>query len=149
MFQHQITHQIAPAVAIAAVAVGTGDTQNGNTIDTQDAESIAFAVQFGAITAGAVTTLKVQAGSASDGSDMADVAGASVSVPVSASDKVVWAPEIHRPTKRYLRVCVTRATANAVIAGGVALLGRQGVEPPAATSTQGGTTPPPVLVSVP
>lgn len=149
MFQHQITRQLAPAVAIAAVAAGTGDSQNGNTIDTQGAESIAFAIQFGVITASAVTTLKIQAGSASNASDMADIPGATVAVPVSASTTVVWAPEIHRPTKRYLRVVVVRATANAVIAGGVALLGRQQIEPPAATSTQGGVTTPPALVSVP
>lgn len=149
MFKHTISQTLGIDVAVAATAAGTGDSINGNPIDTQGYESVAFAIQFGTITASAVTTIKLQAGNASDGSDAVDVPGASVSVPVSASGKIVWGPEIHRPTKRYVRPVVVRATANAVIAGGTALLGRAAVQPAPTSTNQGVIAAPVVLVSVP
>jgi hypothetical protein len=147
MFQHNISRVLFSDRAMVPVAAGTGDTQNGDTIDTAGYESIVFLVYLGTLTSGAVTTIKLQYGSASDASDMADITSGSVSVPQSTGGgKVWWSVEVHRPTKRYLRVCVVRATANAVINGAVVLMGRAAIQP-----TQQGTNAagfvPTVLVS--
>jgi len=147
MFHHNITRTLGADIAVEPAAAGQ-TAVNGKTIDAAGFESVAFLVSFGAITAGAVTGIKIQAGDESDGSDMADIAGSAVSVPDSASNKGVWSAEIHRPTKRFLRAVVTRGTANAVVNGGFALLGRAGVQPPDAGANMVDAVPP-VLVSVP
>jgi hypothetical protein len=104
-------------------------------------------VNFGTLTAGAVTTLKLQYGNAANGSDMADVAGSSISIPQSTgSGQTFLSVELHRPTKRYARVAVVRSTANAVINSGFVLLGRGGYLPPAQGVNAGNVTPA-VLVS--
>ena len=69
-YQHNVSRNVYNDIAMAPVAAGTGDTQNGIIIDTAGYESIQFTVYFGALTAGAVTTLKVQYGNAANGSDM-------------------------------------------------------------------------------
>lgn len=103
--------------AMDAVAAGTGDSVNGDIIDAQNANGgLDFSLHLGAITATAVTTAKIQHGSVADGSDMADITGASVSIPDTADGKLVEI-EIAEPIKRYHRIVVTRATANAVING--------------------------------
>lgn len=141
MMFHNIHSQVKLDRAMDAVAAGTGDTQNGDVIDTAHYESILFAVYFGVITATAVTTIKVQEGNASDGSDMADIANSSVSVPDTGDSKLWLSYEIHRPTKRYLRVTVTRATANAVINGAFVMLARGGFLPPAQGANAGNVCP--------
>lgn len=148
MFKHTISQTLFTDVAIAPVAAGTGDTQAGITIDTAGYEAILFGVYLGTITASAVTTIKVQAGDAANGSDMADISGASVSVPDTGDDKLWLATEIYRPTKRYLRVAVVRSTANVVINGGFVLMGRSAIQPAPQGANAGNVTPT-VLVSVP
>lgn len=128
MHRHNITRVLGGDVAVAPAAAGQ-TAVNGIAIDTRGCESIAFLVQFGAITAGAVTSIKLQQGSAADGSDAVDIPGSSVTVPDTASNKGVWSAEVHRPSKRYVRPVVVRGTQNAVVAGGFALLGRSGVQP--------------------
>jgi hypothetical protein len=98
-----------------AVAAGTTD-QEGSVLDMQGFESVAFLVAFGEITASAVTSVKVQQGTASDGSDMADLAGTGVTVADDDDDQCVLV-EVHRPQERYVRVVVDRGTQNAVIDG--------------------------------
>jgi hypothetical protein len=137
---------------MSPVAAGTGDTQTGDIIDTFGWESIAFGVSFGALTAGAVTGLKVQYGNQANGSDMADVAGSPISIPqATGSNQVWWSAEIYRPTKRYLRVAVVRATANAVINAAMVMMFRSLIGPPTqgpnAGNGGGGPAGPPILIS--
>ena len=96
--------------------------QNGITIDRSNFESVAFLVEFGAIAATAVTSIRVQQSDAL-ATGFADIPGASVSV-ANDDDEGVASIEIESATKRYLRVVVHRATANATIDGGVAVLHR-------------------------
>jgi predicted ribosome-associated RNA-binding protein Tma20 len=98
-----------------AAAAGTTD-QESAVLDMQGFESVAFLVAFGEITASAVTSVKVQQGAASDGSDMADLAGTGVTVADDDDDQCVLV-EVHRPQERYVRVVVDRGTQNAVIDG--------------------------------
>ncbi len=97
---------------INATAAGTGDI-NGSIIDMKGFDAVTFIVGFGAITAGALTSIKAQHGSASDLSDAADIKATLISVADTDDNKLV-ALEIE-PTERYCRVVVSRGTANAVV----------------------------------
>lgn len=105
---------------INATAAGT-TAVNGAVIDMQDFETVTFEASFGTLTATQVTGLKAQAGTASDGSDMADITGASVGPLADGDGNKMLVLEVVRPQKRYVRCVVTRGTANAVIDGVVAV----------------------------
>ena len=102
-----------------AVAAGTTDI-NGSVIDMQNWEGVMFIVLFGAITAGAVTSIKAQQGTQSDLSDAADLEGTSVSVADDDDNKAFYL-DIYRPGERYVRPVVDRGTQNAVVDGIVAI----------------------------
>lgn len=99
-----------------AVAAGTSD-QTSSRVDSSDCESVVFIAAFGAITAGAVTSMKVQQ-SSDDGStdDYTDLEGTCVTIPDTASNKVAVI-EVKRPQKRDLKLVIDRGTQNAVIDG--------------------------------
>lgn len=100
-----------------AVAAGTTDI-NSDSIDMQGFDSASFVVSLGTITAGAVTSAKVQ-GSADDSSwnDLADT-GLTIA---DDDDNQLFVLEVDRPQHRYLRCVVDRGTQNAVVDGIVAL----------------------------
>jgi hypothetical protein len=78
---------------------------------------------------------------------MAAIPNSSVNVPqATGSGQCFWSVEVHRPTKRYIRAAVGRAGANAVINGGVVVMVRAGILPPAQGPNSGNVTPP-ILVS--
>jgi hypothetical protein len=148
-FFHNITRHLYQDIAMAPVTAGTGDTQTGNVIDTAGFEAIAYQVSLGTLSAGAVTTIKLQEGNAANGSDMADVTGSSISVPqATGSNSLWWSAEVVRPTKRYSRVAVVRATGNAVINGANVVMARGANEPPVlGANNAGGNVAPVVIVS--
>lgn len=102
-----------------AVAAGVTN-QNGSVSDMQGYDGIMYIAFFGAITATGVQGLKAQQGVQPDLSDGADLAGSLVAVPDTGSNKCAVL-DVYRPQERYLRPVVTRATANAVIDGVVAI----------------------------
>jgi hypothetical protein len=105
-----------------AVAAGTSN-QNGAAVDTQGFQGVRFLVAVGAITATAVTSIKVQEGNAANLSDAADLAGSGIAIAADGSDdNSVFVVDVYKPAKRYLRVVVLRGTANAVIDGAFAEL---------------------------
>ncbi len=101
------------AVTPTAGVAGTSAI-NGTTLDVQGFEGIIAYVRFGAIVAGAVTSVKIQHGDASDLSDAADITGSSVTVADTDDEKAVVI-NLHRPLKRYVRVVVSRGTQNATV----------------------------------
>lgn len=107
--------------AVAPTAAGTTDV-NGRTIDMAGFEGVAFCVNFGTLTATQVTKIKMQQGAASDGSDMADLAGTLSGAMGDGDSGKSLATCIIRPSKRYVRCVVDRGTANAVINYGVGVL---------------------------
>ena len=108
-----------------AVAAGTSD-QNSSSVDMKSYDAVTFCVGFGAITASAVTSIKVQG--SDDDSAWSDLAGTAVSVADSNDDKIVLA-EINCPQQRYLRCVVDRGTQNAVIDFAVALQSKANAAP--------------------
>jgi len=101
-----------------AVAAGTSDVEP-TTIDMQDFESVMFIVTFGAIVAGAATTVKAQQ-SAASGSGEADLLGTSQTV-ADDDDNQAFVIDLVRPGKRYVRPVVTRATQNSTVESIIAI----------------------------
>lgn len=102
-----------------AVAAGTSDV-NSNIIDMQNFDGVIFVTSFGAITSGAVTSVKLQQDTDSAGGTMADLEGSAQSVADDDDDQIV-VHDIYRPRERYVRVVVDRGTQNAVINSIVAI----------------------------
>lgn len=115
----RLTDQIEmqQAITVAAGAAGTSAIE-GSVIDMgeagKEADGVLFVVQVGPVVAGAVTSLKVQQGDASDLSDAADLAGTSLSIADTDDNKVKFL-QVIRPRKRYLRLYASRATQNATL----------------------------------
>lgn len=111
-----------------AVAAGVTD-QNGTSVDTLGYEGVAFVAAFGALTAGAVTSLKAQQSSDNGVADaFADLKGTGVPLPDSGSNKVLIL-DVFRPRERYVRPVIDRETANAAIDGVYAILYGAAEEP--------------------
>jgi len=97
-----------------AVAAGV-TTINSSSVDMQGFESVTFAVAFGTIVAGAVTSVKVQSSSDDGSSDaFADLTDTSVTVADDADNGVTFV-EVVRPRERYVRCVVSRATQNSTV----------------------------------
>lgn len=105
-----------------AVAAGTSAITPTNGVDTAGFSAATFLVAFGALTAGAVTSFKIQQ-SDDDGSadDYDDLEGTGQTV-ADDDDNKVFVVTIRRPQKRYLKCIVSRGTANAVLDGIIAIL---------------------------
>jgi hypothetical protein len=100
-----------------AVAAGTTD-QNSSSVDMKGFAGCQFVAMFGAITATAVTSVKVQ--TSSDDSTFNDLEGTSITV-ADDDDNQAVVVDIGNPQERYLRCTIDRGTANAVIDGVIAL----------------------------
>lgn len=96
-------------------AVAAGDTDvNCSILDMQGFLGVSFEAFFGALTATAVTGIKVQQGDQSNLSDAADLEGSALAI-ADDEDNQVLITDIFRPLKRYVRLVITRGTADAVI----------------------------------
>ena len=99
----------------STVAAGTSGIIDATVIDMLDYEGVLFIASFGAITSGAVTKLKAAAlATSSPTATTDDLEGSSTDVPDTADDTVVVL-DIYKPTLRYIRPCVSRATQNSVL----------------------------------
>ncbi|MAV35188.1 MAG: hypothetical protein CMJ59_06985 [Planctomycetaceae bacterium] len=114
-----------------AVAAGTSD-QNSSSVDMKSYDAVTFVVGFGAITASAVTSIKLQG--SDDDLSFSDLAGTAITVADSDDDKIVLS-EINQPQQRYVRCVVDRGTQNAVIDFAVALQNKANKAPVTQSST--------------
>jgi hypothetical protein len=110
-----------------AVAAGTSDIESSS-IDMLGFEAVTFIVLFGAITAGAVTSVKAQQGKLSNMTDAADLKGTGITV-ADDDDNQLVVLEIDHPQERYVRCVVDRGTQNAVVDGIIAIQTKPRVEP--------------------
>ncbi len=117
---HNLTTSSKMARVSNAVAAGT-TAVNSSSVDMQGFESCTFLVALGAITTGAVTSIKVQQ-SGDDGvaDSFADLKGTSITIADTDDNKIALV-EVHNPRERYVRCVVSRGTANAVIDSIVAI----------------------------
>lgn len=104
-----------------AVAAGSAD-ENGASVDMQNFEGVMFIFLAGTLTATQVTTLKAQQSSDDAVADaFADILGSQSAAMADDDDNQCIILDIWRPTERYVRPVVERATANAVIDGVLAI----------------------------
>lgn len=101
-----------------AVAAGTSDI-DASSVDMQNYESVMFIVQFGAITATAVTSVKAR--QSSDDATFADLEGTAQTV-ADDDDNLAFIIDVVKPGDRYVKPYVDRGTANAVVESITAIL---------------------------
>lgn len=97
-----------------AVAAGFGDEVTGTGVDMQGYEGVLFICALGTITATGIPTLHAEQ-SAND-SSYADLEGTACAGTASDSNKLLIL-DIVRPSDRYVRPVLGRATANIVVDG--------------------------------
>lgn len=113
---NNISNQIKTTRVMNAVAAGTTD-QNSSSVDMSNFEGVRFIAAFGAITAGAVTSVKVA--QSADDTNWDDLLGSAVTV-ADDDDNQVVVIDVWRPIDRYIRCTIDRGTQNAVIDGVIA-----------------------------
>jgi hypothetical protein len=106
-------------------AVAAGLTLvTGSHVDMAAFDGVLFLFAFGTLTAGQVTTFKVQGGSQVGDGDQADLAGTAGGGAITVADadsNKLFALDIYAPQQRYVRPLIVRGTANAVVDGIFAL----------------------------
>ncbi len=108
---------VSPGVAAGTTAITPGG------VDTAGFDSVEFIAVFGTLSAGAVTSLKVQASNDDNVTDAwSDIAGSNTPVPQATGSNKAASIEVYRPVKRYLQPVVLRATGNAVLQSLIAIL---------------------------
>lgn len=131
---NQISNQIKTTRVNNAAAAATTDIDSSS-VDMLDYEGVRFTVLFGAIVAGAATSVK--AAQSADDSTFNDLEGTSQTV-ADDDDNQAFIIDVWRPIDRYVRVTVDRGTQNATVDGIVAEQYGPRVLPPTNDSTVGG-----------
>src|SRR5262245_41481115 len=111
----QLTNGVKTTQCKSAVAAGATDITDATAVDMQNFDGGRFIFSFGAITAGAVTSVAaagLATSSPTPGTD--DLEGTKITVADTDDDKIVIL-DIHRPQQRYISPFVKRATQNAVL----------------------------------
>lgn len=101
-------------------AAGTDDITT-DTVDTAGFDEVTWVVTLGAITANAVTSVKLQQDTDSAMGTAADLEGTSITIADDDDGQLVLTAII-RPTERYVRMIVDRGTQNAVVENITAIL---------------------------
>lgn len=130
--------KISQAITPTAGAAGVTDIE-GATLDMLGFEGVLMVVTFGAITAGAVTSIKAQSGAASDLADAADLVGTGQTI-ADDDDGEIRYIDLFRPVERYVRLYVDRATQNAVVASAEYIQYGPGVAPTTHAAVVSGET---------
>jgi hypothetical protein len=120
--------KVSIAVSHNAVAAGT-TVQNGTVIDTAGYDGVLFIAKFGALTANQVTSLQAQQDSVAAFTSNNNIAGSKTDAMADNASNKCLVLDVSRPTKRYVRAVINRATANAVIDSCIAICYRAGYKP--------------------
>lgn len=106
--------KISIALTASAGAAATTDA-SGAALDMSGWDGVLVIVTFGAITAGAVTTIKMQQDTSSAMSGAADLEGTLQTIADDADDKTFYI-DLKSPRESFVRVYIDRATQAAAIA---------------------------------
>ncbi len=102
-------------------AKAAGETaQDGTTVDMQNFEGVLFVALFGTLTATQVTSIKAQQ-STVKASGFSDLEDTKVGPLADDDGNKALVLDVKRARERYVRLVVSRATANAVIDGVIAI----------------------------
>lgn len=105
--------KITQAITVTAGAAAA-TAVNGAILDMAGWDGVLMVVQFGAIVAGAATSIKAQQDTVVGFGTAADLLGSGQTV-VDTADDTAFVIDIRRPTKRFVRLVVSRATQNATL----------------------------------
>lgn len=122
--------KITQAITVTNGAAGTTDIE-GVTLDMSGYDGVLMVVTFGAIVANAVTSIKAQQDSDSAMGSDADLEGTSQTV-ADDDDEQTFVIDVYKPTERYVRLYVDRATQNATVASATYIQYRASKVPTAA-----------------
>jgi len=106
--------KITQAITPTAGAAGT-TAINGATLDMTGWDGVLMVVTMGAITGSAVTSINAAQAAAST---FADLLGTGQTI-ADTDDEDIFVIDLYRPTERYVRIEVARATQNAVVSSAV------------------------------
>lgn len=109
----KITNAIAPADGVAGVS-----DINGAILDMSGFDGVLAIITFGAITSGAVTSIKMQQDTAAAMGGASDLAGTAQTIADDNDEKTFYI-DLSNPGERYVRLVVDRATQNAVVASAI------------------------------
>lgn len=110
--------KIVSLITPTAGAAGTSAINSSN-IDFANCEGALIIVHVGAVVSGAATSIKLQGGATT--SPTTDLEGTSQTIADTDDDTIKYI-DIRRPSLRYARLVVSRATQNATIGSAVAIL---------------------------
>lgn len=133
MFQNLLACTL-PQRIINATAAGT-TTITSSAVDTINGAGVLFVLFLGTLTATNVTTIKVQQSDDDGSTDTYDDVAGSAVASIDTQSNNMLAIDVSRPMKRYLKLVVTRATANAVLDGAIAIQYNPTLAPPTQHST--------------
>lgn len=104
-------------IAITSLAgIAASTDLNGAVLDMQGWESVLMICSFGVITATAVTGIRVEQDDAVGMGSANDLIGTAQAVADNDDEKTFYI-DLVKPLKRFVRLVVDRATANAVVSG--------------------------------
>lgn len=113
-----LTEKMKFTSAIDLTAAGTSDTVSGAVLDTAKFEGTICLVKFGPIVSGATTTVTVaMSNTLTTGGALEDETEHYSQAIAHTQDEDWWYLDLKMPTKRYIRMDVTRADQNATIGG--------------------------------
>lgn len=133
MFRNPTSDQLIDMITVDGtnytLAAGVSDVNTG-IVDTRGFESVTFVVIVGTIATSGTVDVKLQQGQASNGSDMADLAGTASTQFVDTSDDKTAIISAVRPQERYLRARIVRGDAgNSTILGVIVILSNPTMSP--------------------
>jgi len=111
-----LSENVEVSTAVTPTAGAAGQTAiNGTTLDMSGYEGVLILVRMGAITAGGAQSINAAQGAESDLSDAADLEGTKITI-ADDDDDQIFMIDLYRPTERYVRLEVARATQDSVVA---------------------------------
>ncbi len=103
--------KITRVISVTEGAAGATNI-NSTEIDMEGFESVLFIVTFGAIVAGAATSIKAQQDTVTGMGGAADLLGTAQTVADTDDEKIFYI-DLVKPRERFVRLVVLRATQNA------------------------------------
>lgn len=107
---------------VSAAAAAGQTAVNSSILDMQGFDGVLFLVLTGDVSDTSVLTLKAEQNAVNSGTGMAALSGsAAFTAGATSADNKILSLDVFKPSKRYLRAALTRATANAAVDGIIAI----------------------------
>lgn len=116
-----LSNTVKLIVVQAQLADGQTDP-NSTAVDMSGFDGVMFVVLCGTITGSGTVEVHAQQSSDNGSADaFADISGATKTATSSTKSDLLLVLDIYQPAERYVRYAMTRAVANSIIGGGIAI----------------------------